>query len=73
MVPGGKSDYLVYVDPNGIPVAAHMAVDLAMTAPEGGPTVSSLSYSLAFDYQFSLWGEPVTISPPQVSGMQPLR
>lgn len=67
VLPGGKSDYLVYVDANGIPVAAHMAIDLAMTPPEGGPTISGLSYSLSFDYTFSLWGEPVTISPPNVT------
>jgi hypothetical protein len=25
------------------------------------------SYEIRFDYTFSLWGEPVTISPPQVT------
>ncbi len=72
IVPGGKSEYLVYVDANGIPVAAHLAVDMTMTPPDGGPSISGLSYSVSFDYQFTLWGEPVTISPPQVSGPQPL-
>jgi hypothetical protein len=67
IVPGGKSDYLVYVDAAGIPVAAHLAVDMTMTPPEGGPSIPGLSYSLNFDYQFTLWAEPVTISPPQVT------
>jgi hypothetical protein len=57
----------VYVDAAGIPVAAHLAVDMTMTPPEGGPSIPGLSSSLNFDYQFTLWGEPVTISPPQVT------
>lgn len=70
---GGQNDYFIYVDGNGIPVAARVALDLAMTVPLGTDASSPVSsYQMRFDYQFSLWGEPVTISPPQISRPQPL-
>ncbi|HUP83590.1 MAG TPA: hypothetical protein VM284_05300 [Candidatus Limnocylindria bacterium] len=66
---GGQNDFLIYVDSNGIPLEAHMALDLRMTVPLGidEPDLVS-SYKVRFDYKFGLWGEPVTISPPHVSG-----
>jgi hypothetical protein len=68
----GPSDYLIYVDANGVPVAAHLALNVVVTG--NAPDVGSpeLGYQMQFDYTFSLWGEPVTISPPQVSAPQPL-
>jgi hypothetical protein len=65
---GGQNDYLIYVDPSGIPVEAHMALDLALTVPRGIDTGDMPSaYQMRFDYTFSLWGEPLTISPPNLS------
>ncbi|MDL2335319.1 MAG: hypothetical protein QFC55_04745 [Chloroflexota bacterium] len=63
----GPSDYLIYVDANGIPVGAHVALDikLGLTAPDMASP--DLEYQIEFDYTFSLWGEPVTISPPNLS------
>jgi hypothetical protein len=63
----GASEYLVYVDAMGIPVAAHVVVELTMQVNMGGE-FSSIDYSIRWDYAFSLWGEPVTIRAPSVVG-----
>jgi hypothetical protein len=64
----GPSEFLIYVDANAIPVGAHVALDMSMNwiAPEVNEGMK-FSYEIRFDYTFSLWGEPVTISPPQVT------
>ena len=69
IIENGQSEYVVFVDANGIPVGAHVVLDLSMNwiAPEGADG-TKISYEIRFDYTFSLWGEPVTISPPQVTG-----
>lgn len=60
------SDYLIYVDANGIPVGAHLALDYVVASPiDAAPT--ELEWQLQVDYEFSLWGEPVTISAPNVT------
>lgn len=64
---GSEPEYLIYVDAAGIPVGAHVVLDLAMDVPLGAER-PSLDYSIRWDYTFSLWGEPVTISPPAVVG-----
>ena len=63
--PGGRSDFIVYVDTKGIPLAAHVVLDVVYQRSPETPGVTS---TMEFDYQYSHWGEPVTISPPQVSG-----
>lgn len=63
----GPSDYLIYVDANGIPVAAHVALDIQMGISAPDMASPDLEYQVEFDYTFSLWGEPVTISAPQLS------
>jgi hypothetical protein len=69
LIENGVADFLVYVDGNGIPVGAQVALDMSMNwiAPDvkDGTTIT---YEIRFDYTFSLWGEPVTISPPEVTG-----
>jgi len=42
-----------------------LALQLTVTAPEVASP--SVEYQMDFDYTFSLWGEPVTISPPQIT------
>jgi hypothetical protein len=63
----GEGDYLIYVDAAGIPVAAHVVLDMKMDVPFETET-SSVDYRIRWDYTFSQWGEPVTISPPTVVG-----
>jgi hypothetical protein len=67
LIPDGESQYLVYVDAAGIPVAAHVVLDMTMDVPLDTET-SSIDYYIRWDYTFSLWGEPVTISAPTVLG-----
>lgn len=69
LVENGLSDFVIYVDANGLPVGAHVALDMSMNfvGPEL-PDGTQTSYQIRFDYTFSLWGEPVTITPPQVRG-----
>lgn len=67
LLPGGESEYLVYVDAAGIPVAAHVMLDLTADVPLD-TEMRSLEYHISWDYTFSQWGEPVTISPPAVVG-----
>jgi hypothetical protein len=64
----GVAEFLIYVDANAIPVGAHIALDLSMNwiAPDVDDG-ANIEYEIRFDYTFSLWGEPVTISPPQVT------
>lgn len=65
--PDGESEYLIYVNAAGVPVAAHVV--LALTADVPADTLMpSLEYHISWDYTFSQWGEPVTISPPAVVG-----
>jgi hypothetical protein len=66
LIPDGESQYLIYVDAAGIPVAAHVVLDMTMDVPLETDT-SSIDYFIRWDYTFSMWGEPVTISPPQVT------
>jgi hypothetical protein len=68
LAPDGPSDFLIYVDSRGIPVSARVALDLLMDPTVTDNVNVGTSYQVRFDYQFSLWGEPVTISPPQVTG-----
>lgn len=67
LIPDGESEYLIYVDAAGIPVAAHVVLDLTADVPLD-PDMPSLDYHIRWDYTFSQWGEPVTISPPAVVG-----
>ena len=76
------SDYLIYVNANGLPAGAKMAlkliIEMNMGLPEPDPAepaqpgkddaLSTFTYQVDFTYTFSLWGEPVTISPPEVNG-----
>ncbi|MEO8625129.1 MAG: hypothetical protein ABI452_00365 [Candidatus Limnocylindrales bacterium] len=62
----GPSEYMVYVDSQGIPVAAHVAIDIRLST-EPGSGGEMVPYQYTSDYQFTLWGEPVTISAPQLS------
>ena len=64
----GPSEYVIFVDANGIPVGAQMVLDLAIQMNAPDMPSPGINYEMHFDYQFSLWGEPVTISPPQVTG-----
>jgi hypothetical protein len=70
LVDGGASDYLVYVDAQGIPVAARLVVDVTMQVmidPAGDG--SNVEYGMTSDYVFSDWGAPITIiAPPVTSG-----
>ncbi|MEA2675975.1 MAG: hypothetical protein QOJ81_116 [Chloroflexota bacterium] len=68
LAPDGASDFLIYVDARGIPVSAMVALDLLMDPTVTDNVNTGTSYQVRFDYQFSLWGEPVTISPPAVTG-----
>jgi hypothetical protein len=68
VIENGLSDFFIYVDASGIPVGAHVALDMSMNYI--GPEMrdgAKVSYQIRFDYTFSLWGEPVTISPPEVT------
>jgi hypothetical protein len=64
----GPSDYLLYVDAKGIPVAARLSLALSLDANVRDVNSSNMTYEIHFDYAFSLWGEPVTISTPEVTG-----
>jgi hypothetical protein len=64
----GPSDYLIYVDATGIPVAAQLSLALALNGNVRDVDFSEMTYEIHYDYTFSLWGEPVTISPPEVTG-----
>jgi hypothetical protein len=68
LILNGPADYSIHVDANGSPVGAQIALALAVrtNAPDGRP--SDAIYEIDFTYTFSLWGEPVTISPPEVTG-----
>ena len=68
LVENGVSEFVIYVDANAIPVGAHVALDMSMNwmAPDVNDG-AKINYQIRFDYTFSLWGEPVTISPPQVT------
>ncbi len=60
------SEYLIFVNSAGIPVGAHLALDYVVASPiDAAPT--ELEWQLQVDYEFSLWGEPVTISAPNVT------
>ena len=67
LIPDGESQYLVYVDAAGIPVAAHVILDMTIDALLD-TEMRSTTYSIRWDYTFSQWGEPLTISPPTVVG-----
>jgi hypothetical protein len=64
----GPSDYLIFVDATGIPVAARLSLALALKGNVRDVDFSELTYEIHYDYTFSLWGEPVTISAPEVTG-----
>jgi len=64
----GPSDYLIYVDAEGIPVGAQMALALAASGNAPDVDFSAVTLEIHFEYTFSLWGEPVAISPPEVTG-----
>ena len=68
LVPGGRSDFLVYVDASGIPLGAKVAVDVVASVSAKDSVPPGVTYAIDLDFKFSLWGEPVTISPPQISG-----
>jgi len=59
---------VIYVDGRGIPVGAKLEIDLKMNADMTEMSASEITYQIHFDYTFTLWGEPVTISAPQVTG-----
>jgi hypothetical protein len=67
LIPDGESEYLIYVEGAGIPVAAHVGLDLTADMPLD-TDMPSLDYYIRWDYTFSQWAEPVTISPPAVVG-----
>lgn len=67
LIPGGRSDFVIYVDASGIPVGAQMAIDAQISNLDPNSTSSEIGWGFQFDYTFSMWGEPVTISPPQVN------
>lgn len=69
LVDGGASDYLVYVDGQGVPVAAQLHVDVRtqmMIDPTGA--WADVEYGMTSDYEFSDWGAEITIVAPPVTG-----
>ena len=67
VIPGGRSDFVIYVDATGIPVGAQMALDAHISNLDPNSSSSEISWSFQFDYTFSQWGEPVTISAPHIT------
>jgi hypothetical protein len=67
LIPGGESEYLIYVDATGAPVGAHVVLDMTMGVPFEAEA-TNIDYSIRWNYTFTLWGEPVTISAPTVVG-----
>ena len=67
LLPDGESQYLIFVDAAGIPVAAHVVLARTADMPVD-VEMPSFEYHISWDYTFSQWGEPVTISPPTVVG-----
>jgi hypothetical protein len=66
LTPDRESEYLIFVDASGIPVGAHVVLDLTVDI-DMDTDMPHINYEIRWDYTFSQWGEPVTISPPQVT------
>ncbi len=72
MLIGPGSEYVVYVDGEGVPVAAQSHVVGSMSFGEGMPPVDGpplpqmpeMSFAFDFNYRYSAWGSDITIVPP---------
>lgn len=71
-VPAGQdSDFAIFVDGQGIPISAQLRLAVSMGASgddPGNPNVPPMNYDIAFEFRFTEWGSPLTISAPPLTG-----
>ena len=65
LTPDDVSEFLIYVDPQGVPVRAQLRLSGQVAlGVDLGDFIPPATYQLSFDYVFTAWGEDFYISPP---------